>query len=87
MEERLHVTLPKQAVGLAIGVCDQWHGDPIENSCRSAAVAAERRQVAIMQMPSTADHQSGLTRRIWRFTLKGLVQARVEQRYLPRGLV
>jgi len=29
--------------------------------------------VAIMQMPSTADHQSGLTRRIWRFTLKGLV--------------
>jgi len=26
-----------------------------------------------MQMPSTADHQSGLTRRIWQFTLKGLV--------------
>jgi hypothetical protein len=38
--------------------------------------------VAIKQMPSTADHQSGLTRRIWRLILKGLVQARVEQRYL-----
>ena len=80
------MTLPKQAVGLAIGVCDRWHGTH-ENSCCSAAAAAERRQVAIMQMPSTADHQSGLTRRIWRFALKGLVQARVEQGYLPGGLI
>ena len=37
--------------------------------------------------PTRPDHQSGLTRRIWRLTLKGLVQARMEQRYLPRGLV
>jgi hypothetical protein len=43
--------------------------------------------VAGARTPTRPDHQSGLTRRIWRLTLKGLVQARMEQRYLPRGLV